>query len=173
VPIPGVVAPETPVVEESADPVTVAGPSNGAHNQGRFLRRVRSRAVLLPLACVGALAVGFGTVTAVLELGDTPAKSDTDTPATTVAPGTQPVPAPTAAPVAPRSPVPTTEVPEAAREVPSPSPPPTPQPAPPAEAKSPAPVTSAPPTTTAPTTPPSTTAPSTTTPGIEAQIDER
>ncbi len=42
-----------------------------------FSQRIARRGVLLPLACVAALLIGFGSATALLRLDDRPAQSDT------------------------------------------------------------------------------------------------
>jgi hypothetical protein len=137
-------------------------PAN-AGTKRSFFRRIGRRSVLLPIACVSAFAVGFGTVTALLQIGDRPAKSDTEMPVTTTAPSPAAPPsttAPVAAPpraTAPRAPA--AEVEPAPPAPPPPAPEPEPEPASPApepepEPASPAPITSAPPTTTAPTTVP-------------------
>jgi hypothetical protein len=107
-----------------------------------FASRIGTRAVLLPLACVAALLVGFGSVTAVMKLTDRPAQSDTKpvpttappsapaitTPPTTAArtaavqsepppPSPEPVPAPAPEPVPAPEPAP---APEAASKTPTP-----------------------------------------------------
>jgi hypothetical protein len=110
------------------DDVTGESARPAADTEGRrsISRRIGSRGVLLPLACVAALLVGFGSVAALLRLGDRPAQSDT-----------KPVPT-TAAPVVPPSaaaPAVTTPAPSAAsgpaveNEPTPPAPPPAPAPA--------------------------------------------
>jgi hypothetical protein len=128
-----------------------------------FFRVVGNRAVLLALACVAALLVGFGSVTAVLRIGDEPAQSDVKTPSTTAS--GVPAPPSLAPPIGstPRAPAPS--APAVESEPPAAEPSPTPQPAPAQQAPRPetappAPPSSAPPTTTPQTTTPSTTVPS-------------
>jgi hypothetical protein len=123
-----------------------------------FLARLGGRAVLLPLACVAALLIGFASVTAVLRLTDRPAPPDAKPVPTTAPPA---APAPAAAPAITTPPTSAAKARAVANEPTPPPPAPEPAPAPQAEA----PETPPPPSTTTPsTTTPSTTTPTTTTP---------
>jgi hypothetical protein len=159
---PAETAAEEEVEEEVVGGHAVAAAENAGGTRA-FLRVFRNRAVLLSLACVAALLVGFGSVTAVLRMGDEPAQSDVKTPPTTA--GGVPAPPSIGPPVdsAPRAPAPS--APAVESEPPAAEPPPLPQPAPAQPAPTPetpptAPPSSAPPTTTPQTTTPSTTVPS-------------
>jgi hypothetical protein len=63
-----------------------AGTAADEETRRSFSQRIARRGVLLPLACVAALVVGFGSMTALLRLSDGPAQSDTKPVATTAAP---------------------------------------------------------------------------------------
>ena len=121
-----------------------------------FFARIGGRAVVVPLACVAAFLVGFGSVAAVLRLTDEPGPDAK--PAPTTAP-----PAASAPAAAPGITTPLTSAaraPAAQSEPPPPAPEAAPAPAsaPPAGAsESPPPPSSSP--TTVPTTTPSTTTP--------------
>jgi hypothetical protein len=108
-----------------------------------FFARVGGR-VVLPLACVAAFLVGFGSVMAVLSLDDGPAQPDTKAVPTTAPPSLPAVTTPPTSAARAAS-EPTPPLPE-----PVPSPEAAPAPAPPAGASEPPPSSSPP--TTAPTT---------------------
>src|SRR5215204_2226035 len=92
VPVSPVTARGGPLVDEPTDPIgppdagdapqrhddiTAESTEPAADEEGRSLfARFGGRPVLLPLACVAALLVGFGSVTAVMKLTDRPAQSD-------------------------------------------------------------------------------------------------
>jgi hypothetical protein len=111
VPGSGVNARGVALVDDATDPVAPLGDDTAPRRQDditaqstkpaadegtrrSFAHRIRSRAVWLPLACVAALLVGFGSMTVLLRLGDRPAQSDTKRVPTTAAPV---APAPSAA----------------------------------------------------------------------------
>jgi hypothetical protein len=157
--------PLTPA-ETAAEEEVVGGPTPEAAGDSvakhRVFRVIGNRAVMVPLACIAALLVGFGSVTAVLRIGDEPAQSDVKTPTTTAAGA--PAPPSIAPPVdSPRAPAPSAPAvqsePPAAEQPPIPQPAPA-QPTPRPETDAPAPPSSAPPTTTPQTTTPTTTTPS-------------
>jgi hypothetical protein len=92
-----------PLVDEATDPIALpeaagtpqrkeditaesARPAADDESRRSFSRRIGSRGVLIPLACVAALLVGFGSVAALLRLGDQPAQSDTKPVPTTASP---------------------------------------------------------------------------------------
>jgi hypothetical protein len=116
------------ITAESARPAADQG------NRRSFSQRIVRRGVLLPLACVAALLIGFGSATALLRLGDRPAKSNTKpvpTTAAAVVPPSAGSPAVTTPPASAASgPAvdnePTPPAPEAS---PSPAPPPNTNPA--------------------------------------------
>jgi cytoskeletal protein RodZ len=164
VPGSGVNARGVALVEEATDPVVPLGDdtapqrhedsnsqsTKAAADEERrrsFAHRIRSRKVLVPLACVAAFLVGFGSVTALIRLGDRSTQSDT-----------KPVPT-TAAPVAPPSvPAPvvtTTPNPAASMPAAENAPPPAPAPAPTAATSE----SSVPPASAAPNTNPAGKAP--------------
>src|SRR4029453_14710354 len=108
VPVSPVTARGVPLVNEPTDPIgppdagdapqrpddiTAESTEPAADEESRrsFSHRGR-RAVLISLACVAALLVGFGSVTVLLKLGDRPAQSDTE-PAPTAAAPVAPEPA--------------------------------------------------------------------------------
>jgi hypothetical protein len=68
------------ITAESARPAADEG------NRRSFSQRIARRGVLLPLACVAALLIGFGSATALLRLGDRPTQSDTKPVPTTAVP---------------------------------------------------------------------------------------
>ena len=68
-----------------------------------FSQRIVRRGVVLPLACVAALLIGFGSVAALLRLGDRPAQSDTKPVPTTAVPVVPPSAAAPAVTTAPAS----------------------------------------------------------------------
>jgi hypothetical protein len=115
--------------------ITQESTEAAADEQGRrsFSHRIGSPAVVLPLACVAAFLVGFGSMTALLRLGDRPAQSDTKPVVTTAAPV---VPPSSAAP-ATTSPAAATRGPAIENE-PAPAPAPPPESAPPTSAPAPA-----------------------------------
>jgi len=140
---------------ESIEPAT---DEEGARS---FSSRIGGRAVVVPVACVAAFLVGFGSVTAVMKLTETPGQSDAKPVPTTAPPA---APAITTPPTtAARTAAVQSEPPPPAPE-PAPAPEATPAPAPQAAAsEAPSPPSSTPPSSTPPTTVPTTT-PSTTTP---------
>ncbi len=100
--------------------------------EGRpFFHRIGNRAVWLPLACVAALLIGFGAMTAALRLVDWPAESDTKPAPTTAAPIAPPPSA--AAPTVTAAPASAPSPPAVENE-----PPPAPESAPPASDPAPA-----------------------------------
>jgi hypothetical protein len=106
--------------------------------EGRpFFQRI-GRAVWLPLACVAALLVGYGSTTVLLRVGDRPTQPGTKPAPTTAVPAAPP-PSSAAAPAVTTPPASTS--PPAVENEP---PPPAPEPAPPASAPAPAPPESAP-----------------------------
>jgi hypothetical protein len=155
-------APTNPAALPETD--GAARPQDDAHRESieaadeegdrSFFSRIGGRAVVIPLACVAAFLVGFGSMVAVLRLGDGPARPDTKTVPTTAPPS---LPAVTTAPTTAASAVgasePTAPAPEPA---PAPEAAPAPAPAPPAGASESPPPSSSPPTTV-PTTTPTTT----------------
>jgi hypothetical protein len=118
-----------------------------------FFARFGGRRLLLPLACVAAFLVGFGSVTAVMKLTDRPAQSDA-----------KPVPttAPPSAPAITTPPTTAARTPAVQSQLPPPAPEPTaapePAPAPQAGASQAPPSSSSSPTTVTNTTPNTTTA---------------
>jgi hypothetical protein len=54
-----------------------ARPAADEETRRSFSQRIARRGVVLPLACVAALLIGFGSATALLRLDDRPAQSDT------------------------------------------------------------------------------------------------
>jgi hypothetical protein len=87
VPGSGVNARRVALVDEATDPVAPLGddtppprqdditsqstkPAADEGTRRSFAHRIRSRRVLLPLACVAAFLVGFGSVTALIRLGE-------------------------------------------------------------------------------------------------------
>jgi hypothetical protein len=118
------------------EPTEAAADEEGGRS---FSHRIRSRAVWLPLACVAALLVGFGSMTVLLRLGDRPAQSHT-----------KPVPT-TSGPVPPSAAVPAVTTPPASTisgpAIENVPPLPAPESAPPASAPVPAP---APPSSSSP-----------------------
>jgi hypothetical protein len=171
----GATLPPTPVGEttqpltsaESAaeEEVTDGHATNAAEDTGGTHQRFRvigNRAVMVPLACVAALLVGFGAVTAVLRIGDEPAQSDVKTPPTTAS--GVPAPPSVAPPTGPTPRAPAPSTPAVESEPPAADPPSMPQPAPAQPAPGPDPAPPAPPSSAPPTTTPQTTTPSTTVP---------
>lgn len=124
-----------------------------------FFARIGGRRVVIPLACVAAFLVGFGSVTVVLWLTDVQAQ-----PNTKPAPATSP---PTSAPAITTPPTSAAQAVAGEATPPPPEPVPAPAPAPAPQttgSESPAPPSSVPPssspqTTTGRTTPSTTTAP--------------
>ena len=159
-----------PLVDEPTDPIGPPDADGGPQRQDDFTaestepaadeesrrafsHRIGRCAILLSLACVAALLVGFGSVTVLLRLGDRPAQSDTQPVPTTAAPVAQPAAAP--AVTTPPAPAPSGPAVES-DPVPAPPAPAPPAPAPPPRAEaseSPAPPSSSSPTTTVTTTP--------------------
>jgi hypothetical protein len=137
-------------VDEPTDPVTLPEADGAPQRQDditqesaeaapdeerdrSFSHRIGSRAVWLPLACLAALLVGFGSMTVLLRLGNRPAQSDTKQ-----VPTTAPVvPPSSAAPAVTTSPTAATRGP-AIEDEPAPAPAPPPESAPPASAPAPA-----------------------------------
>ena len=58
--------------EEEAVGVHAADADEDSGGKHRLFRVIGNRAVMVPLACIAALLVGFGSVTAVLSIGDEP-----------------------------------------------------------------------------------------------------
>jgi hypothetical protein len=116
-----------------------------------FSSKIGGRAVLLPLACVAAFLVGFGSVTAVIKLTDRPAQSDAKPVPTTATPSLPVITTPPTS--AARATVASEPTPAAPEPVPAPEA--APAPAPRAGAAEPPPPSSSP--TTVTTTTPSTT----------------
>jgi hypothetical protein len=138
-------APIAPLGSDGApqrqDDITAESTEAGADEESRksFSQRIGNRAVLLPLACVTALLVGFASVTALLRLGDRPAQSDTKPVPTTAAPV---APSSAAAPAVTTPPASAASGPTVENESPPPAPesaPPAPEPAPPAPESAPPP----------------------------------
>jgi hypothetical protein len=112
-----------------------------------FFSRIGGRAVVIPLACVAAFLVGFGSMMAVLRLGDRPARPDTKTVPTTAPPSLPAITTPpTSAANAAGASEPTPPAPEPATA-------PETAPAPAGASESPPPPSSSPPTTVPTTTP--------------------
>jgi hypothetical protein len=63
-----------------------ARPAADEETRRSFSQRIARRGVVLPLACVAALLIGFGSATALLRLDDRPAQSDTKPVPTTAVP---------------------------------------------------------------------------------------
>jgi hypothetical protein len=160
VPVSPVTARGVPLVNEPTDPIgppdaggapqrhddiTAESAERAADEEScrSFSHRGR-RAVLISLACVAALLVGFESVTVLLKLGDRPAQSDTEPAPTTVPPVAPP---PSAA--APAVTTPSTSA-ASSQAVQNESPPPAPESAPPASASAPPASASAPTETTSP-----------------------
>jgi hypothetical protein len=80
-----------------------ARPAADEETRRSFSQRIARRGVLLPLACVAALLIGFGSATALLRLGDRPAQSDTKPVPTTAGPVVPPSAAAPAVTTAPAS----------------------------------------------------------------------
>jgi hypothetical protein len=154
------------LVDEPTDPVAPLGNDTAPQGQDditsqstkpaadegarrSFAHRIRSRKVLFPLACVAAFLVGFGSVTALIRLGDRSTPSDSKPVPTTAAPVAPPS---TPAPVVTTTPTPTASVPAAENE---PPPAPAPAPAPTADTSE----SSVPPASAAPNTNPAGKAP--------------
>jgi hypothetical protein len=80
--------PEADGALQRQDDITAESARPAADEESRrsFSQRIGSRGVLLPLACVAALLIGFGSVAALLSLGDRPAQSDTKPAPTTAGP---------------------------------------------------------------------------------------
>jgi hypothetical protein len=108
-----------------------AEPAADEESHHRFSQRIGSRKVLLALACVAAVLVGFGSMTVLLKLGDRPAQSDTKPALTTAAPV---VPPSSAAPAVTTPPASAASGPAVENEPPPPGPesPPAPESVPPA-----------------------------------------
>jgi hypothetical protein len=101
-----VALPEATTAPQRQDDITQESTEATADEQRvrSFSHRIRRRAVWLPLACVAALLVGFGSMTILLRLGDRPAQSDTKpvpTTATPVAPPPSAVTTPRASTTSP------------------------------------------------------------------------
>jgi hypothetical protein len=90
-----VTLPEADGTPQPQDDITQESTGAAAAAKGgrSFAQRIGSGAVWLPLACVAALLVGFGTMTGVLRLADWPGQSDTKPVPTTAAPVVPPSPA--------------------------------------------------------------------------------
>jgi hypothetical protein len=152
-------------VPDTQVPAAAPAPHSARAARWRAIRQALvRRAVVVPVACVLALVVGFASVTALLSRSDDPAKAGTKTPATTAA---VPAPPPSAGPrQAVPAPTPAAPAPASAADG-EPAVPTTQSPAPVAQAPAPAstmPPTSAPSTSVPTTSTPPPTTPSTTTP---------
>jgi hypothetical protein len=97
-----------------------ARPAADEGSRRSFFQRIARRGVVLPLACVAALLIGFGSVAALLRLGDRPAQSDTKPVPTTAAPV---VPPSAAAPAVTTPPASATSGPTVENEPAPPAPP--------------------------------------------------
>jgi hypothetical protein len=119
----GAIERENDITEES--PAPAADHRRG----GSFSHGGRRRAVLLAFACVGALLVGFGSVTAVLSLRDQPPASETK-PRPTTAVSVRPPPPSASLPAVTTGAASTATGLDVGTELPSPAQDPLPAPAP-------------------------------------------
>ena len=132
-----------PLVDEATEPIALPDvdgasqrrdditsesvrPAADEGSRRSFSQRIARRGVLLPLACVAALLIGFGSVAALLRIGDEPAQSDTKPAPTTAGPV---VPPSTAAPAVTTPPASAAGGPAVENEPTPPAPPPAPAPA--------------------------------------------
>jgi hypothetical protein len=99
-----IAVPDADGAPQRQDDITAESARPAADEESRsFSQRIGSRGVLLTLACVAALLVGFGSVTALVRLGDRPAQSDTKPVPTTAGPVVPPSAAAPAVTTAPAS----------------------------------------------------------------------